>query len=148
VVPASLQYPAQYAINGFSPFTVANGIEARLIEAEAQLQPVNAPSGPWLATLNALRATVGLSDTTDPGTATARVSLLFRERAYWLFLTGHRQGDLRRLIRQYGRNQDQVYPTGPYLAPGTGLYGTDVTTVIPLSEYVNPFFHGCLNRDA
>jgi hypothetical protein len=139
---------AKYASSGFSPFTVANGIEARLIEAEAQLQPATAPSGPWLATLNALRATVGLSDTTDPGTATARVSLLFQDRAYWLFLTGHRQGDLRRLIRQYGRRQDQAYPSGPYLGPGAGFYGVDVTAPIPPGEYVNPLFHGCINRDA
>jgi len=44
-----------------------------------------------------------LAALTDPGTAEARVDLLFRERAFWFFLTGHRQGDLRRLIRQYGR---------------------------------------------
>ena len=35
----------------------------------------------------------------DPGTPDGRVDLLFHERAFWLYLTGHRQGDLRRLIR-------------------------------------------------
>ena len=68
-------------------------------------------------------------------------------------MTGHRQGDLRRLLRQYGQpygfGQDyQVYPTGQYLAPGTGLYGSDVTAPIPTTEYANHLFHGCLSRGA
>jgi hypothetical protein len=96
-----------------------------------------------------LRESINLSDIlTDPGTAAGRVSLLFQERAYWLFLTGHRQGDLRRLVRQYGRSPNAVYPSGVYLAPGTGFYGTDVTAPIPSSEYINPLFQGCQNRDA
>ena len=122
-----------------------------MIRAEGALHTGDVAN--WLAQLNYLRkhATVpGQTDTlatlADPGMDTARVSLTFQERAYWLFLTGHRQGDLRRLIRQYGRSQDQVYPTGPYLAPGTGLYGTDVTAPIPTTEYANPLFHGCLDR--
>ena len=138
------------------PSLVADGIEAQLIQAEAQLQPASAPGGPWLTTLNQLRESIGLVDTTDPGTAAARVALLFHERAYWLFLTGHRQGDLRRLIRQYGsqpqfpefRSDQQVYPTGLYPAPGTGRYGSDVTVPIPTTEYANPNYHGCRDRSA
>jgi len=93
----------------------------------------------------------GLGPLTDPGASqgdSARVALMFQERAYWLFLTGHRQGDLRRLIRQYGQRQDQVYPTGLYLAPGAGTYGTDVNVPISATEAANPLFHGCLNRGA
>lgn len=96
----------------------------------------------------------GLASLSDPGTAAARVALVFQERAYWLFLTGHRQGDLRRLIRQYGgqypefRSQQQVYPTGIYMAPGTGRYGSDITAPIPTTEYANPNYHGCLDRNA
>lgn len=93
----------------------------------------------------------GLAPVSDPGASagdTARVNLLFRERAYWLYLTGHRQGDLRRLIRQYGRAQEHVYPTGNYLAPGAGTYGSAVTVPIPSSEAPNPYFHGCLDRNA
>jgi hypothetical protein len=111
---------------------LASGVEARLIEAEAALQAGDPAT--WLATLNALRtdgtfdvtpmsppdtmwhaggaAAAGLAPLADPGTAGGRVDLLFRERAFWLYLTGYRQGDLRRLIRQYGRTPDQVYPTG------------------------------------
>jgi hypothetical protein len=152
-LPVPFLAPAKYysfavSSGGYIPITVADWIEARLIQAEAGLQPADAPHGPWLATLNGLRTSAGLSDTTDPGTSQGRIALLFRERAYWLFLTGHRQGDLRRLIRQYGQRPDQVYPTGFYLAPGTGLYGTDITVPIPMTEYANPLFHGCLSRGA
>jgi len=86
----------------------------------------------------------------DPGSDSARVRLTFQERAYWMFLTGHRQGDLRRLLRQYSKyypNQNLVYPTGLYTAPGTGEYGSDVTAPIAVSENVNPQFHGCIDRN-
>ena len=64
-----------------SPVVHASGIEARLIEAEAALAGNDVTT--WLAKLNAARATVaGLAPLTDPGTATARVDLMFRERAY------------------------------------------------------------------
>ena len=154
---AVLYFPTRYSPDNFTPFTVADWIEARLIRAEAALQAHDTTT--WLAQLNDLREhalvtgqTTTLADTTDPGRVngsdSARVSLLFHERAYWLFLTGHRQGDLRRLIRQYGRDPNHVYPTGPYLAPGAGRYGTDVNAPIPVTEDPNPLFHGCLNRDA
>src|SRR5690606_40849192 len=39
----------------------------------------------------------GLPPLEDPGTDEARVDLLFQERAYWLFLTGRRHADMRRL---------------------------------------------------
>lgn len=83
----------------------------------------------------------------DPGTAKARIDMLFAERAYWLYLTGHRQGDLRRLIRQYnqyGYTSNTAYPSGAYA--GLGSYGGDVTVPIPTTERRNPHFHGCLNR--
>ena len=51
---------------------------------------------------------------TDPGDLDARVDLLFRERAFWLFLSGRRLGDLRRLIEHYGRDPESVFPTGTH----------------------------------
>jgi hypothetical protein len=93
----------------------------------------------------------GLAPLSDPGPSagdTARVNLVFAERAYWLYLTGHRQGDLRRFVRNYHRDQSTVYPTGIYLAPGQGVYGTDVNVPVPSSETPNPYFHGCLDHDA
>jgi len=154
---------------GADPMVVASGVEARLIEAEAALRAGDATT--WRAKLNALRTDgtqdgsgnynpgsggVGrLAPLTDPGTDAARVDLLFRERAFWLFLTGHRQGDLRRLVRSvdrggYGRSQDQVYPTGTYPNTTLGeLYGSDVTAPIPAAERTsNPKFTGCITRDA
>ncbi|HEU4588172.1 MAG TPA: hypothetical protein VFS11_05975 [Gemmatimonadales bacterium] len=146
---APLYHPDKYATDGSSPIVLADWVEARLIEAEAALQGGDA--GTWLGKLNYLRQTAispALSDTTDPGTAQARVDLLFRERAFWLYLTGHRQGDLRRLIRQYGRDQAQVYPAGPY--PGAlGAYGSDVTVPVPEAErQYNPKYTGCIDRGA
>ncbi len=87
----------------------------------------------------------------DPVAAEAvRVDLLFRERAFWLFLTGQRQGDLRRLIRQYGREARELYPVGAFPGSGsiTGPYGNAVTAPIPAAEVVNPLFTGCFSRDA
>jgi hypothetical protein len=232
-----------------APFTVASGIEARLIEAEAAYHGVAAGTGDWLTQLNALRtsgvsttipaqtlfdtlgithcgssfgtcgngdgtdttagkpndypgpgytlasiaktpnsglsaqcsakswyvpcyvydtavvltytkpASVqwyagiggvnGLAPLTDPGTDSGRVALLFDERAYWLFLTGHRQGDLRRLVRNYHRAQNTVYPSGLY--PGFSpfqQFGGVIDFPIPTTEQVNPLFHGCLARGA
>lgn len=81
----------------------------------------------------------------DPGTQVARENLHFRERAFWLFATGHRLGDLRRLMRQYNRTEDGVFPTGLHFKGG--LYGDDVNLPVPFSERNNPNFTGCLNRD-
>jgi hypothetical protein len=70
------------------------------------------------------------------GTTTAQVDQLFKERAYWLFLTSHRLGDLRRLVKQYSRTVNSVFPNGPYFKGG--LYGTDVNVPVPQSEQNNP----------
>jgi hypothetical protein len=144
--PVSL--PTKYAADGSSPIVLADWIEARLIEAEAALQKHDALT--WLAILNELRATAidpALPDTTDPGDWDAEVSLHFHERAFWLFLTGHRQGDMRRLIRQYQRPPQLVYPSGPYT--GFRTYGTDVDVPIPTRERdSNPLFGGCQSRGA
>ncbi|HEX6536661.1 MAG TPA: hypothetical protein VF041_18890 [Gemmatimonadaceae bacterium] len=143
-----VSYPAKYAADGTSPIVLADWIEARLIQAETALQQHDA--GTWLARLNELRETAitpALPDTTDPGRWDAEVDLQFHERAFWLFLTGHRQGDLRRLIREYGRAPERVYPSGLY--NGHRTYGTDVDVPIPVAEQDgNPLFKGCLARGA
>jgi hypothetical protein len=136
-------------------FPLASGVEARLIEAEAELG-----TGAWLTILNDLRAnfaTLGpllypdnppsgtLDLLTDPGSAAAREDLLFDERAHWLYSTGHRLGDLRRLIRQYGRGTESVFPTGAYFKGGS--YGGDVNFPVPQPEENNPNFAQCLDRN-
>jgi starch-binding outer membrane protein, SusD/RagB family len=123
---------------------LATGVEARLIEAEAQLD--RGQSASYLTTLNALRASAGLAALTDPGNAAGRIDQFFAERAHWLWLTGQRLSDLRRLIRQYGRTEATVFPTGltPYGIP----YGTSVTLPIPFEEINNPNYTTCSVRGA
>jgi hypothetical protein len=130
LTPLFTHYPA-----GSSPTPVATGIEARMIEAENSLKLGDIAG--FLATLNAARTTVaGLAPLTDPGTANARVDMLFRERAFWMYFTAHRLGDLRRLIRQYGRAANSVFPTGSYFKGG--VYGNDVVLVPAQTETNNP----------
>jgi hypothetical protein len=81
---------------------------------------------------------------TDPGTPAARQDLMFRERAFWLFATGHRLGDLRRFVRQYGRGAETVFPTGLHFKGSN--YGPDVNIPVPFNERNNPNFTGCIDR--
>ena len=136
-----------------TPVDVATGLDARLIEAEVATRGGNFTQA--LSILNALRAAppklgdvqpAAMPALTDPGNDAARVSLLFREKAFWTFGRGQRLGDLRRLVRQYGRPQDQVFPTGVHYKGGT--YGTDVNLPVVQAEENNPNFKGCLDRNA
>jgi starch-binding outer membrane protein, SusD/RagB family len=144
---------------------LASYVEARLIVAEAQLRAGNfAGAGGTLEILNALRASEtllrqqsGLATATalpalaDPGEA-GRVDLLFQERALWLWLTAHRLGDMRRLVRDYGRPVNTVFPVGPHgyytaanafvAASGGGSFGTQVSLPLYIDEANNPAFTG------
>jgi hypothetical protein len=135
------------------PTPIVNGIDARLIEAEAKLN-ANDFAG-MTTTLNALRGSaqnLGLVTTpvmaplTAPTAKPAATDLFFREKALWTFSRGQRLGDLRRLIRQYGRTQDIVFPVGPFHKGG--VYGTDVNFPIHVDETNNPEFTGCADRNA
>jgi hypothetical protein len=86
---------------------------------------------------------------TDPGTQAGRVALLFREKAFWQFGRGHRLGDLRRLIRDYGRAADgsDTYPVGIHFQGGN--YGADLNLPVTTAEQTgNPNFTSCLDRKA
>jgi hypothetical protein len=132
--PLMNQFP-----NTNSPVTLASGVEARLIEAENFLK--GGDNTNYLGSLNVARQTkTGLAPLTDPGSADARVDLLFRERAFWMYFTSHRLGDMRRLIRQYGRGTETVFPTGPYIHGG--VYGTEVVLVPAQTELNNPSWGG------
>jgi hypothetical protein len=138
------------------PAAIVAGLDARLLEAEVALS--QGDNVTWLATLNALRAAppviggaltpAGLAPLVDPGTAAARLSLQFREKAFWTFGRGERLGDMRRLIRQYNRTQDTVFPTGPFFKLDN--YGTDVNFPVPQAEQNNANFAGlgCTDRNA
>jgi starch-binding outer membrane protein, SusD/RagB family len=139
--------------NQFDPFVLASGVDARLVEAEAKLNASDIPG--MMTILNALRAakpTIGgisvpaLNPLSNPADQTSAVSLFFREKAFWTFGRGQRLPDLRRLIRQYKRTEDQVFPSGPFFKGGS--YGHDVNLPVPNSEQVNPLFHGCIDRNA
>ena len=151
--------------------TLATGLEARLINAEAALRRGDTVG--FLAGLNALRAAppgyilAGVQGTTAPSTvpqpiapmanlaaptdSTAAIDLLFAERARWLWGTGHRLNDLRRLERAigvrggFGRPDSAVFPHGLYFKNGL-TYGPDVNFPIPLDEQNNPNFTQCLDR--
>jgi hypothetical protein len=151
---AILRYP-----ESSTDVPLATGVEARLIEAEAAVaagQP-----GTMLTILNDLRADVGdlmagmfedydiaLAETETTNTTLAPLTLtgaetpaqlvdiVMRERAFWLYMTGHRLGDLRRLIRDYGRTQDQVFPVGVW--SGSNNYGNDVALPLDFDEQNNP----------
>ncbi|MEP6495661.1 MAG: hypothetical protein ABJF01_23460 [bacterium] len=135
-------------------YPVLSGIDARLFQAEAQLNAADYTG--MMATLNALRTTsqtigvykvpVMAALTTTPTTKDAAINLFFREKAFWQFGRGYRLGDLRRLIRLYGRTQDQVFPAGAFHKNGT--YGTDVNLPVTDGELTNPKFHGCIDRNA
>ena len=134
--PALNQYPKLDA-----PVTVASGIEARMIQAESELANGN-PN--WINTLNSARATIGLGPLVPAATAAGQVDQLFRERGFWMYLTAHRLGDMRRLVRQYGRGIETVYPTGSYFKGGT--YGTDAVLPPHQDEFNNPNWSGCTDK--
>jgi hypothetical protein len=136
--------PSKYA--GFeSSVPLADYLEAQLIIAEGELQLGTFDA--MTQRLNSLRAGAGLDPLSTPGDNTAAVDLLFRERAFWLFATGHRLGDMRRLIRQYGRPADTVFPVGDYFKGGLS-YGDAVNLPLPRRETNNPNVQGCLDREA
>jgi hypothetical protein len=154
--------PNQNKFARYGDGVVTTGAEARLIEFEAQLQADNQGARDAVfAGLNGLRtngAPIGGSKGTTlikvpamsgsaPTTKADAISQLYSERAYWFWLTGHRLGDMRRLLWQYGRNADDVFPKGPMAtatSPIPGDYGTSTAVTIPFSERNNPKFSGCL----
>jgi hypothetical protein len=120
--------------------------------------------GAWLTTLNALRASAstipqqqcvagettcanppasGLPLLVAAATAKGNYDILFTERAYWLFLTSHRLGDMRREVRQLGGagyTVATVYPVGRYEKITSFNYGADVSFPIPITERANTAF--------
>jgi hypothetical protein len=138
--------------------TLASATEASLISAEADLNAGLIAS--WANKLNTLRANSGLTqtfydtisttpltvdtlvralppltaDSTTLASQDTRIEVQYRERAFWLWLTGTRLGDLRRLSVLYTHND---FPANEP--------GTDVRFSIPVSETNNPHFTACLD---
>ena len=134
------------------PIPMASGIDARLIQAEARLNANDIPG--MMTILNALRTAppaigvyqpAAMTPLATPATQDAATTLFFREKAFWTFGRGQRLNDLRRLMRQYKRTEDNVYPTGAYFKGGT--YGHSIQLPVPNSERTNPNFTGCIDRN-
>lgn len=140
------------------PIPPLSGIDARLIEAEARLQASDIPG--TMTILNNLRdtaQTIGvfavpvMTALPTPPDLTSATDVFFREKALWQFERGYRMGDLRRLVRQYNRAPDNVFPAGPnFIRNGTpaGAFGTEVAFPVPDDEKTNPNFTGCLDTNA
>ncbi len=153
-----------------SAINIVTGVEARLIEAEAALQAGDFTT--WLNTINALRTNASLyppreapeveppnwvpargtvlTALAQPATDSLRIFTHFRERALWLFSTGHRLADMRRLVRPvtaggYGWDASGVYPGGAYYKGGN--YESALQMSVPFQEQNNPLFTQCLNLD-
>lgn len=142
----------QQTIYGRSdPAPLVTGIDARLIEAEARLVAQDIPG--MMNILNALRtasqrigvfAVPVMTPLATPASQATAVDLYFREKAFWAFSRGQRLSDMRRLMRQYGRTQAQVFPSGQFFKGGT--YGTDVNFPVTTDETPNPSWKGCIDR--
>jgi len=137
------------------PTPIVSGLDARLIEAEAKLRASDIAS--MMTILNALRGaaqnlgavtTPVMAALSTPTSQTDAVNLFFREKAFWTFGRGQRLGDLRRLIRIYGRAADgsDTFPSGAFFKGGT--YGTDVNFPVTVDEQNNPEFKACTDRKA
>ena len=128
-----------------TPFNIVSGLDARLIQAEAQLKQNNIAG--MMATLNALRAAPPALSTTytpaampalpTPATQEAAVRLFFREKAFWTFGRGQRQGDMRRQVRQWGPGSTanfassaaaSVFPIGNFYSNNGIIDGTYAMT--------------------
>jgi hypothetical protein len=146
-VNIQLVFPARDA-----SVSLETGIEARMIEAEAAYKAGNYAL--MITKLNQARTDVPLTglaaNLTDPGTNVTRENLIFRERAFWMFGRGYRLGDMRRLIRQYNRATETVFPTGAWHKAGN--YGTDINFPVPQAEQNNPNVpagnNACIDRNA
>jgi hypothetical protein len=136
--------------------SIVTGVEARLIEAEALLQAGNTAG--WLTAINTIRTNVALYPPVQMGFSrgpnltaiadtfasnTSRMKTNFRERAFWMFSTGHRLGDMRRMVRQYAYPADSIYPRGGYYKGG--VFGTAIMLPVPFEEVNNPNFTECTN---
>ena len=139
-----------------STVSVLSALDARLIEAEAKLKAQDIPG--MMTILNDLRKAppklgevqpTPLAVLPDPANQAAAVSLYFREKAFWQFGRGHRLGDMRRMIRQYGRAANTVFPEGEHYRGG--VYGPDVNLPVPQAEENNPVLEkapACIDRNA
>lgn len=131
---------------GAVSFKLASWIDAKMIEAEylLSIDDLN-----WIEPINAARRTINLPDTVSPATFSEKIDLLFRERALWFYGQATRLSDMRRLVRQYGRSVNSVFPVGGYTRAYTIFaYGDAVVFIPNVEEFRNNYnYSGCINRN-
>ncbi|HZS61141.1 MAG TPA: hypothetical protein VFA43_17830 [Gemmatimonadaceae bacterium] len=149
-VGSNLQGPfiiQQKYASSSTPANLADYTEAQLIVAEGDIDAGNYPAA--LSIMNGLRAGSGLAFPArlalgDSSAAPLKHQLLqlLSERAFWLYLTGHRLGDWRRMLRApyntapYGFVTSDVYPVG-------GSLSTTLEFPTPQLTSPNPDFKAC-----
>ncbi|MCX5760588.1 MAG: hypothetical protein NTW72_03640 [Gemmatimonadetes bacterium] len=124
---------------------IASGLDARLIDAEAALNRSDLAG--MMTILNGLRQAppalsptytpVAMAPLAVPASKDLATTLYFREKAFWTFGRGARLGDLRRLMRQYSRGHDAVFPTGIYFKT-SAPYVSEVNLQLSILERTNP----------
>jgi starch-binding outer membrane protein, SusD/RagB family len=105
--------------SGGSPMMLADYIEAQMVVAEGDVFAGNYAGAK--AIMNTLRGTVGLGPVADSSARgpKSEIEQILTERAFWFFVTGHRLGDWRRVLRPpynmapYNFVVSDVYPVGP-----------------------------------
>jgi hypothetical protein len=139
--------------------SIVSGLDARLMEAEADLQAGS--FGAMTTKLNPLRAAppalsptltpAAMSQLPTPASRDAAIDQFFREKAFWTFGRGQRLGDMRRMIRQYNRAANTVFPEGNNHNTNAP-YGPGINFPIPTSEATNPNITKttdfCIDRNA
>jgi starch-binding outer membrane protein, SusD/RagB family len=125
-----------------SPFVVANYTEARLIVAEGLIFAGNYAGGK--AILDGLRGTVGLGPLPDSSGAgqKAWIQQLLSERAYWFYVTGHRLGDWRRVLRPPYSGSPWMFVINDVYAGGTAV-STELELPTPQLTDPNPNYVPC-----
>ena len=148
--PESFYFNNYYQANGpASATTLASYTEAQMIVAEGDLFAGNYAGA--LAIMNSLRASSGLSwagasDATlanlSGSSPKAQMQQLLSERAYWFWVTAHRLGDWRRVLRTpyngapFNFVMSDVYPTG------AGLFDI-LEFPTPVFTNPNPNYKAC-----
>lgn len=132
--------------SGNVTFKLASWTDAKMVEAEYLLSKAD-PN--WIVPVNEARRSIGINDTTAPSTEAQKIDLLFRERAFWFYGQGTRLSDMRRLVRQYGRAVNSVYPIGLYTSSREVFSYGDASTFIPTpAEFIENYnYDGCIHKN-
>jgi len=125
-----------------SDMVLASYTEAQLIVAEGDIFAGNYPGA--FTIMNTLRSTIGLGPVGDSAAATPKDQMfeLLYERAFWMYVTAHRLGDWRRMLRP-------PYTAAPFSFVTTDMYpmGTGIQPTLefptPSETNANPNYQAC-----